>query len=166
MKRVIGDANIPVIECVNPKYNKYKLRYDIQPYIKNGVEKGVSFLEAEFNYKPTLQDIKNVILDFENKNIDEKILSGFVWRDMPIWLSTENQFNYKAAFDIASTFGGTWPLVFKFGTPENPVYYEFKEFDSLRDFYMSAMAYINNTLAIGWMKKDNINWSEYEKWLE
>ena len=43
----------------------------------------------------------------ENDERDEKIVSGFVWRDMQVWLSSENQFNYKAAYDLAvQTKGG------------------------------------------------------------
>lgn len=76
---------------------------------------------------------------------------------MPIWLSSENQFNYKAAYDLAVTFGGNLPCVFKFGTTENPIYYEFTETEDLTDFYLSAMNYINNTLAEGWKEKDNID---------
>lgn len=167
MKRTLGDSSLPVVECINPKYNKYRVRYDYQPYVDDlGEIHCVSFLEKEFSYKPTLQEVKNTILDWENEIIDEKILSGFIWKDMPIWLSTENQFNYKAAFDLASTFGGNLPLVFKFGTPEDPIYYKFTEFEDLKDFYISAMSYINNTLAEGWMKKDSIDLTEYALCLE
>ena len=40
---------------------------------------------------------------------------------MPVWLSSENQFNYKAAYDLAvQTGGATLPVTFKFGTDEVP----------------------------------------------
>jgi hypothetical protein len=40
---------------------------------------------------------------------------------MPVWLSTENQFNYKAAFDLATQTGGkSLPVTFKFGSTNNP----------------------------------------------
>ena len=38
----------------------------------------------------SLQDIKTAILDDINTNTDEKILTGFVWNNINIWLSTEN----------------------------------------------------------------------------
>lgn len=43
----------------------------------------------------------------------------------------------------------------------NPIYYEFTDTEDLTDFYLSAMNYINNTLAEGWKEKDNIDWSIY-----
>ena len=96
--------------------------------------------------------------------MDEKILSGFVWKDMPVWLSTENQFNYKAAYDLAvMSQGQSLPVMFKFGTTENPVYYHFSTLEDISDFYVSAMAYINTTLTEGWQKKDAIDWSVYEE---
>lgn len=157
-----GNTGVSVIECINPKYNKYRVRWNIQPYINNeGKEQGVTFCEVEFLHKPSLKEIKEVILSWYNSEIDEKIVSGFVWKDMPIWLSSENQFNYKAAYDLAVTFGGNLPCIFKFGTTENPIYYEFTDTEDLTDFYLSAMSYINNTLAEGWRDKDNIDWSIY-----
>lgn len=100
--------------------------------------------------KPSSGQIKDFILTEMNKRIDEKILSGFSWNDMPVWLSTENQFNYKAAYDLAiQTNGANLPVIFKFGSTENPQYYEFKTVEELTEFYSAAMKYINNTLAEG-----------------
>jgi hypothetical protein len=82
---------------------------------------------------------------------------------MPVWLSTENQFNYKAAYDLAIiSQGKSLPVVFKFGTTENPIYYTFDSLEEISDFYLSAMAYINNTLEEGWKAKDSINWDIYK----
>jgi hypothetical protein len=90
-----------------------------------------------------------------------------VWNDMPVWLSIENQFNYKAAYDMAvMSQGKSLPTVFKFGTTYNPVYYSFESLEDISDFYISAMSYINTCLAEGWKKKDSIDWSVYEKALE
>ena len=114
-----------------------------------------------------LYELKEHILSTINKEIDEKILSGFVWKDMPVWLSSENQFNYKAAYDLAvMSQGKTLPTVFKFGTTDNPVYYTFETLEDISDFYVSAMAYINKTLADGWKEKDSIDWGAFEKALE
>lgn len=162
MRKTHGNSGISAVECINPKYNKYRVRWGFEPhYSESGEEQGVDFYEEEFLHKPSLNEIKEVILSWYNNKIDEKIVSGFVWKDMPIWLSSENQFNYKAAYDLAVTFGGNLPCVFKFGTTESPVYYEFTDTEDLTDFYLSAMNYINNTLAEGWNEKDNIDWSIY-----
>lgn len=114
-------------------------------------------------FKPTVEYLKSFIFDWYNKQIDEKILSGFVWNNMSVWLSTENQFNYKAAYDLAiQTQGQSLPVTFKFGTTTEPVYYTFNNIEEFTQFYVTAMTYINNTLAEGWAKKDAIDWTAYE----
>lgn len=164
MNRTYGDATLKVVECISPKYNKYRIRYDYQPYInEDGEEQGVTFLEAEVLHKPTIDEIKDIILAWENKKIDERILSGFTWNSHPVWLSSENQFNYKAAYDLAiQTNGANLPIVFKLGTTEEPVYYTFNSVAELNDFYLSAIKYVNDTLAEGWVKKDSIDWEQYK----
>lgn len=116
-----------------------------------------------FYRKPTLDQLKQVITAQINAETDRKILSGFVWRDMSVWLSQENQFNYKAAFDLAvHTKGATLPVRFKFGTDENPQYHTFNDLDELTDFYTKALAYVDATLNEGWDVKDSIDWSVYD----
>lgn len=118
--------------------------------------------EYTFNYKPTLSEIKNIIINYYNKKINEKILSGMIWNNMNIWLSSENQFNYKVAYDLAlQTNGANLPIVFKFGDNETPVYHEFKTLQELSEFYMSSVMHIQNTLQEGWELKDSIDWKKY-----
>ena len=50
------------------------------------------------NGKPSFDAAKAAIIADINAQTDEKILSGFVWNEMPVWLSSENQFNFKAAY--------------------------------------------------------------------
>ena len=122
-----------------------------------------TWTEAIITPKPSLSQIKSFILGEINKRTDEKIVSGFVWNDMQVWLSTENQFNYKAAYDLAvQTNGANLPTVFKFGTTDNPTYHKFDTVEELTDFYTKAMIYINEQLAIGWAKKDLIDWDNYK----
>lgn len=152
---------------------RWKIHFGFTPYYEededgNKVETQLgTWTEALIPFKPSLEQLKKLVLDAINKEVDEKILSGFVWKDMPVWLSTENQFNYKAAYDLAvMSQGQSLPTVFKFGTTEEPVYYAFETLDDISDFYISAMAYINTTLAEGWKLKDSIDWSVYEEALK
>ena len=118
----------------------------------------------------SLEDVKRVIIADINARTDEKILSGFVWTPLdgepiPVWLSTENQFNFKSAYDLAvQKQGATLPVTFKMGEHEDgtPVYHTFETMDDADDFYLKAVAYINQTLAAGWQEKDGIDWSPYE----
>lgn len=145
--------------------NRYQVFYGLG-------DDGVSKLSMVLEYKPTLEEIKEMVLDAINKEIDRTILTGFVWTDgegnkYPVWLSTENQFNYKSAFDLAVQTGGAMlPVTFKFGTVENPVYHEFATLEELQDFYMSAIQFIQSTYQRGWVEKDSIDWSDYEQVIE
>ena len=68
------------------------------------------YMEEDFDHKPTVDEIKGIIIGWYNSNIDTEIVSGFVWNDTSVWLSTENQFNYKTAFVCpASIQGGGKP---------------------------------------------------------
>lgn len=142
--------------------------WDFKPITKTNAKGEVKntplavWQEERFDHIPTLDEIKNVIKSYYNKITDQKILSGFVWNGMKIWLSTENQFNYKAAYDLAvQTNGANLPIVFKFGDDNETVYHEFKDLNEMSEFYMASIAYIQNTLAEGWQKKDSIDWTFY-----
>lgn len=164
MKREYGSIGVDVLECINPMKGKWILRYDIKPTENNGE---VSFISQVIEHKPTINEAKDIILSWMNSGIDKKILEGFEWKGMAVWLSSENQFNYKASYDLAvQTGGANLPVVFKFGTTEEPVYYEFKTVDELSSFYMGAMNYINETLNEGWRKKDAVDWTPYEDLLK
>lgn len=156
-----------LVECINPKIKKHRIRYDLHTHItEDGIEE-YEFAEDDIPHKPTILEVKDVVLRGYNTMIDNAILSGFKWKDMSVWLTTENQFNYKAAYDLAfQTNGASLPTVFKFGTTEEPVYYKFDNLEELTDFYTKALTYINEQLAIGWYKKDSIDWSVYEEALK
>jgi hypothetical protein len=139
--------------------------WDFQPvFTKDGNETEVGTWKMEkFNKKLSHDEIKTFITEFYNKKIDEKILMGMVWKGMKIWLSSENQFNYKAAYDLAvQTNGKNLPVMFKFGETNEPIYYTFQTIEELSDFYMSSMQFIQMTLEEGWRLKDSINWEEYK----
>lgn len=145
------------------------IMWDYKPIVKPNAKGDLietplaTWQEYTFTHIPTLSEIKSIILDFYNTKINQQILSGFTWNDMCVWLSTENQFNYKVAYDLAiQTNGKNLPLVFKFGTDETPIYYTFETVEELSDFYLKAVAYVQRTLNEGWMKKKSINWNHYQ----
>lgn len=117
-----------------------------------------------FSYKPTIDEIKAVIIAQINRRVDEDILSGFEWNGTRVYLSTENQFNFKAAYDMAEmSQGATLPVTFKLGESEDgkPIYHEFTTLDDFRDFYSKAMLHITNTLKAGWEEKDGVDWNVF-----
>ena len=56
------------------------------------------------------------------------------------------------------------PIKFKIGEDENgnAVYHTFEDMEDFSDFYVSAVAYINQCLNEGWEEKDSLNMSHYE----
>lgn len=160
MNRVQGNRGVSAIECINPIRNKWKVRWDI----REGEDGSASWLEQDFDHKPTIEEVKSVMLDWHNQEIDKRILSGFVWRDIPVWLSSENQFNFKVAYDLTLQFqGANLPMTMKLGEYEdgNPAYFEFVTTEDFADFYVNAIGYIQATLAEGWKAKDSIDWKLY-----
>lgn len=114
---------------------------------------------------PTLEQLKKDVLSDIDARTRQKILSGFLWEDKPVWLSQEHQFDFKAAFDLAiQTQGKNLPVKFKLGeTAEGePVYHTFGTLEELTDFYTKETAYVQLCLNEGWEKKDGIDWSKYQ----
>lgn len=117
-----------------------------------------------YDHKPTLAELKQDISELVNAETDAKILNGFVWNDKPVYLSTENQINFKAAYDIArDTAGASLPVKFKLGEAADgtAIYHTFKKLESLQDFVVKAMSFVVATLNEGWEKKD-IDYSIFE----
>ena len=129
------------------------------------------YLYKKQNSQVTLQTVKDAIYADINAQTDMKIVSGLVWESadgemIPVWLSTENQFNFKSAYDLAvQKNGATLPVTFKMGETEDgePVYHTFSTMEESDDFYTKAVAFINQTLAEGWQRKDSIDWTPYEE---
>jgi hypothetical protein len=123
----------------------------------------------------SLQIVKDAIIADINARTDEKIISGFVWPPkaggdaIPVWLSTENQFNFKSAYDLAvQKQGATLPVTFKMGEKDDctPIYHTFETMADAEDFYLQAVGYINQCLAEGWQEKDSIDWTPYEDYFK
>ena len=119
------------------------------------------------NRKPSIEYVKKMIIDWYDNDTDYKIAHDFKWNDFNVELSSENQFNYKVAYDLAvQTNGANLPITFKFGSSEFPQYHKFETLSELSDFYVKAVAFVNETLSDGWNKKDSIDWDVYKTQLD
>ena len=122
-----------------------------------------TYMEEEFDHQPELDEIKRLIIGWYNSQIDNQILSGMVYDGVPVWLSKENQFNYKAAYDFAMQTGGkNLPITFKFGTDEAPVYRTCATVEEITDFMTASIQFLQKTLSEGWSKKEAVDWSVYK----
>lgn len=113
--------------------------------------------------KPSIEEVKRKIIDDINAETDDKILRTFVWRDIPVWLSMENQNNIKGAYMIARDAPERLPIVMKFGTDDMPIMHTFTSVDDLADLNLAMFDHISKCCAEGWQKKYSINWAEIEQ---
>lgn len=123
------------------------------------------YLTKKQNPTISLNTIKTAVIEDINAQTDEKILSGLQWRGKSVWLSSENQFNFKAAYDVAlQTGGASLPIKFKLGEDEqgNPVYHVFDTLEEFTEFHAVVISFIQGCLNEGWERKDGINWEDYE----
>lgn len=116
-----------------------------------------------FDHKPTLEEIKDTIIAQVDENTDKRILSGCLFQGNQVWLSTENQFNYKAEYDLAvQTNGANLPVTVKLGGADKPVYQTFNTLDEFKTFYTEVLAFIKQCYTDGWKEKDAIDWSKFD----
>ena len=119
---------------------------------------GTAAMVHHFQHIPTRQEVVDTIHAHVNALTDRKILTGFQWQGHHVYLSTENQFNFKAAYDLAvQTAGATLPVTFKLGEDPDtatPTYFTFQDMQTFTHFYTSAIAFINQALNDGWQQKD------------
>lgn len=138
--------------------NKWELIYG---FVKDDVEteSGYNYRER-YDHEPSLDEVKSTIISQINADTDAKILNGYEWNGISVWLSTENQINFKAAYDLAvQTNGSLLPVIFKLGEDAdgNPKYYTFDDIDTFTDFYVGAVRHITTCIQEGWAEKDSIN---------
>lgn len=118
-------------------------------------------MRKNYDHKPTKTELKEDITQLIDGTTDSNILQGFRWNEVNVYLSTENQMNYKAAYDLAvQTSGATLPVKFKLGEDGsgNAVYHTFEELAEFTDFYTKAITYVSDCLNEGWEEKDSIDY--------
>lgn len=130
-------------------------------------------------------EIRQAILDDIDARTDYRIENDMVWTPaaggdpIPVKLDAENKFNFKASYDLAvQTKGATLPVTFKMSeqevevetegsegrkTERRPVYHTFTTMDDATDFFLKAMAFIQQCYEEGWAIKDNFDFTPYEE---
>lgn len=112
--------------------------------------------------KPTIEQIKKAVIDDINAHTKAKIVGGFVWNGINVWLSEENQHNISEAQRL-----GIVPSKFKLGENEDgtPIYHTFETTEELQEFELAMTQYIKSCLEAGWEEKDGMDWTPYENYL-
>ena len=110
-----------------------------------------------FDHKPVKEELTKLITDEINARTNRKIIEGLTWNGIPVWLSTENQLNFKAAYDLAVQAGGqNLPVTFKLGEDADgkAVYHTFATTEELSEFYLASVEHIHQCLEHGWQLKE------------
>ncbi|MCS2390577.1 hypothetical protein NXV57_29070 [Bacteroides thetaiotaomicron] len=113
MIRIYADSKAEPVRCTNRRRGIWRITWDYQETeTAEGVQR--SYMEETFDHLPALAEIKAVINEWYNRKITDTIESGYVWNGLKVWLSMENQMNYKTAYDLALQTGGeNLPVTFK-----------------------------------------------------
>jgi hypothetical protein len=116
-----------------------------------------------FDVKPSVSMIQNAIFNIINNDVQKSIKDGLNWKGYSVYLTLENQMNYKNSFDLAlATNGENLPVTFKFSKKGKSEYYTFDNVNELKDFYMAVNNHINTCLENGWKEKDKFNPNDYK----
>lgn len=119
-------------------------------------------LRLQTKTKPTKEELQKLLTDTVNASVSDKILHGMKWEGRQVWLSQENQMNYKIAYDQAVvTSGKSLPLVIKLGDEYSPEYVEFKTLDEVGKFWDAVVKHISDCIKEGWQEKDAIDWDKF-----
>ena len=157
VQKVTGSAGAAALECVNPRKDKWSVRWDIV-----GKDGGTAeYYEADFNGKPTKEDILRTITGHINAETDAAILRGFSWKGQAVYLSTENQLNFAA---IERSGNVSYPLTVKVGETEdgNAEYATFESKEEFKEFSQAASLHIIEAVQEGWRRKDKIDMGQFK----
>lgn len=114
-----------------------------------------------FTRKPSLSEVKQLILDTINAATEEKIERDFEWNGQSIWLSKENQLNFTA---IRRSESVEYPLRLKVNetTEGNAVYMTFEDRTAFAKFSDAVTVHVLQIWQEGWKEKDNIDWDKFK----
>ena len=158
MTRREGTQGVALVECTDKRRQTYIVRTDIQPKQTEESPDGVTFIQHQFDYKPTMAEVKAFVLEVIDEQVKSKIISGMEWQEKPVWLSVENQLNFAHA---------TAPVTLKIGEDADmaAIYQEFQTAAELDAFNAACNAWKQQCLTDGWAEKDAVDWEAYEEQL-
>lgn len=120
-------------------------------------------LRKNYDHRPSIDEIRTDIEELINKDVQDRILTGFTYDGSTVWLSMENQSNYMAAVLDTSNRDGDISVTIRTGSADAPAYKTFSSRAELMAFYTQVVAHIQSCLREGWAMKDSIDYSVFEE---
>lgn len=175
--RTTGQPHIggKLLYCIDPTSDRWLMAYDLkeEPLPEDapeGTMPSYSYATHLFDHQPTHEEVTELIYGAINEACDEAILTGCTYttlEDTPhrcqLYLNQQNQFNWKAIYDMAKhSGGGNLPAILKLGiSDEDAYYYTITTMRQLEHFILSVFKHIETTLASCWMAKQHLNLTPY-----
>lgn len=172
-KRSGGSTELPVAECIDKHMDTWRVRTDFQPeYDEEEVQRGVTFIETEYPYKPSMAQVKSFVNAVINAKTREHIISGFDYTilhgdqqgtEVKVWLSEENQSDFHAMHQNAD--GLTFPVHYKVGelSDATPVYEDFASAEEMHQICVLTASHVLACQQAGWQEKDTFDYAPYEE---
>ena len=116
----------------------------------------------------TINDIKNLIIDWYDAETKNKIITGMKYKGNSVYLSSENQHNFFDMQRIVNEDSSNLPIKTKIGEINNthPIYYTFNTVEEVNEFCNAIYSHITQCRQEGWQRKDSIDWKPYEEALK
>lgn len=121
-----------------------------------------------FTYKPTQDEIIEIIKAQINADTDEKILKGFKWDGKPVLIDNETQSNITGVMaNLPYLPEQAFPLQFKLGVyPDGtPSFHAFASAEEFSQFSVAGVNFKQQCYQDGWnaiQELEDINFSEQE----
>ncbi|MDM1523852.1 hypothetical protein HX088_11300 [Empedobacter sp. 225-1] len=149
-----------LFECFNKINNTFIVRFD-----ETKIDNGYKYQQFLVVGDKAIETIKTTINNYYNEKCSDEILKGFKLDSDIVWLSSENQINYKIYYDFALFNHQNdlefKPIKIKIGDETNTKYHTFESFNDFQKFVFDYTEHIQNTISKYWDLKDSIEWEKY-----
>lgn len=158
MRKAQGSLNSPLLECINPRKDIWRMRFNLEA----ASDGSASWIEEDFTHQPSIEEIKAVYDSWSSNETARLIREGLTYGGHLVWLSQENQLNYKMIHDTAVQSGGqNLPVRIKLGPDQAPAYVTFSTISEIKTFFSAVTSHIQSCLELGWQQRDTFDLESY-----
>lgn len=154
VRKISCSEQLLPIECINPRRQRWAFRWN---HTKE--EEGWSANEVVVDYKPTVEEIKEVINNHIDAETQDKIINNFYWNDKKVVLTDSAQRNFLFAVYHLDHTGEIDRAPFV-GLLESDT--DATAADELGDLVSAMWVHIKDCRAQGQAEKAAIDYTQYE----